>query len=150
MSIDEAIGVREGHFVSEPSVSSCSTWLSLGDAARTSTPSSVAKPTVFALETDKQASQPNKYKKLDFASEPSALNFSKQTSSHDALRTPTPSSAAKPVAQQISPPLLCMMQKLNKMESRDACIQNLLSEMRILQHFKQMCKPTNRERWGVL
>ena len=64
MSTDEAAIVGDAHFVSEPSVSSASTWTSLHDALRTSTPSSAAKPTLFALETDKQASQPNKYKKL--------------------------------------------------------------------------------------
>ena len=130
---------------------------------------------------DKHASQPNKYRKLDFASEPSASSCSKQLSASESGTSL--STVAQPnvfilcdviqevnhvapklqgneleTAQRIASTLLCMMQKLNKVKSRDESVEKLVSEMRILQQFKQMRKPTNKDRarirklcpsWGV-
>ena len=140
-----------------------------------STPSSAAKRVMennaspveaSAPKIDRQASPPNKFRKLDFASEPSASSSSKQPSSHDALRTPTPSSAAKPaasapgtslsgVAQPIVSTLRDMIQQVNNVapmlqgqESKTA--QMLLDDIPILQKWKCARKPSNAVRDAML
>ena len=97
-----------------------------------------------------------------FASEPSVSSSSTRPSLHNALSTPTPSSAAKPaasapgtslsgVAQPIVSTLRDMIQQVNNvapmLQGKDAkTAQMLLDDIPILQKWKCARKPSNEVR----
>ena len=98
---------------------------------------------------DKHASQPNKYRKLDFASEPSASSCSKQLSASESGTSL--SSVAHPTAStlcDIIQEVHTVAPKLQGNEVKTA--QMLLDDIPILQKWKCVIKPSNEVRDAML